>query len=61
MLALRLKPDLEKRLATLAEKTVRTKTFYDVKAIEQQLDDMNGLPKVKKRTRLMRFSAECLR
>ena len=40
MLALRLKPDLEKRLATLAEKTGRTKTFYAVKAIEQQLDDM---------------------
>lgn len=40
MLALRLKPELEKRLTTLAEKTGRTKTFYAVKAIEQQLDDM---------------------
>ena len=40
MLALRLKPELEKRLTMLAEKTGRTKTFYAVKAIEQQLDDM---------------------
>ena len=40
MLALRLKPELENRLANLAEKTGRTKTFYAIKAIEQQLDDM---------------------
>ncbi|MGI5101813.1 type II toxin-antitoxin system RelB family antitoxin [Treponema vincentii] len=40
MLALRLKPELENRLANLAKKTGRTKTFYAIKAIEQQLDDM---------------------
>ena len=40
MLALRLKPELENRLANLAIKTGRTKTFYAIKAIEQQLDDM---------------------
>ena len=40
MLALRLKPELEKRLTNLAAKTGRTKTFYDTKAIEQQLDEM---------------------
>ncbi len=40
MLALRLKPELENRLAALALKTGRTKTFYATKAIEQQLDDM---------------------
>ena len=40
MLALRLKLELEKRLTMLAEKIGRTKTFYAVKAIEQQLDDM---------------------
>lgn len=40
MLALRLKPELETRLAILAHKTGRTKTFYATKAIEQQLDDM---------------------
>lgn len=40
MLALRLKPELENRLANLAQKTGRTKTFYATKAIEQQLDEM---------------------
>ena len=40
MLALRLKPELEARLAYLALKTGRTKTFYATKAIEQQLDDI---------------------
>ncbi len=40
MLALRLKPELENRLAVLASKTGRTKTFYATKAIEQQIDDM---------------------
>ena len=40
MLALRLKPELENRLAKLALKTGRTKTFYAIKAIEQQLDEM---------------------
>lgn len=40
MLALRLKLELENRLANLALKTGRTKTFYATKAIEQQLDEM---------------------
>jgi RHH-type transcriptional regulator, rel operon repressor / antitoxin RelB len=40
MLALRLKPEIETRLADLALKTGRTKTFYATKAIEQQIDDM---------------------
>lgn len=40
MLALRLKPEVEKRLSDLALKTGRTKTFYATKAIEQQIDDM---------------------
>ncbi|MCF0124569.1 MAG: TraY domain-containing protein, partial [Clostridia bacterium] len=40
MLALRLKPEIENRLTTLALKTGRTKTFYATKAIEQQLDEM---------------------
>ena len=40
MLAIRLKPDLEKRLAALAEKTGRTKTFYAREAIEQHIEDM---------------------
>ncbi|MBQ7612905.1 MAG: TraY domain-containing protein [Spirochaetaceae bacterium] len=40
MLRLRLKPELENRLAELAAKTGRTKTFYAIQAIEQQLDDI---------------------
>ena len=40
MLAIRLKPDLEKRLASLAKKTGRTKTFYAREAIEQHLEDL---------------------
>jgi RHH-type transcriptional regulator, rel operon repressor / antitoxin RelB len=40
MLAIRLQPDLEKRLARLAERTGRTKTFYAREAIEQHLEDL---------------------
>ena len=40
MLAIRLKPDLEERLASLAKKTGRTKTFYAREAIEQHLADL---------------------
>ena len=43
MLALRLKPETEKRLELLALKTGRTKTFYATKAIEQQIDDMEDV------------------
>lgn len=40
MLAIRLQPDLEERLAALARKTGRTKTFYVREAIEQHLEDL---------------------
>jgi RHH-type rel operon transcriptional repressor/antitoxin RelB len=40
MLAIRLKADLEKRLADLAKKTGRTKTFYAREAIERHLGDL---------------------
>jgi RHH-type transcriptional regulator, rel operon repressor / antitoxin RelB len=40
MLALRLNLETEARLANLAKKTGRTKTFYATRAIEQQIDDM---------------------
>jgi len=40
MLAIRLQPDLEERLAKLAKKTGRTKTFYAREAIEQHLEDL---------------------
>lgn len=40
MLAIRLKPEIEKRLADLAKKTGRTKTFYARQAIIQHLEDL---------------------
>ena len=40
MLAIRLNPELEERLARLAAKTGRTKTFYAREAIEQHLEDL---------------------
>lgn len=40
MLAIRLPEDIEKRLAQLAAKTGRTKTFYAKEAILEHLDDM---------------------
>ena len=40
MLAIRLPKDIESRLATLAAKTGRTKTFYAKEAILEYMDDM---------------------
>ena len=40
MLSLRLSDDIEARLAQLAEKTGRTKTFYAREAINRYLDEM---------------------
>lgn len=40
MLAVRLDDELEKRLAALAARTGRTKTFYAREAIETHLDDL---------------------
>jgi RHH-type rel operon transcriptional repressor/antitoxin RelB len=40
MLALRLEPETEERLAALAERTGRTKTWYARTAIEAYLDEM---------------------
>lgn len=40
MLAVRLNPEIERRLEALAERTGRTKTFYARKAIETHLDDL---------------------
>lgn len=40
MLAIRLPEDLEKRLADLARRTGRTKTFYAREAIERHLGDL---------------------
>ncbi len=43
MLALRLPPDLEKRLDDLARKTGRTKSFYARQAIIEYLDDLEDI------------------
>ena len=43
MLALRLPPDIEARLAELARRTGRTKSFYAREAILAHLDDLEDL------------------
>jgi RHH-type rel operon transcriptional repressor/antitoxin RelB len=40
MLALRLPPDIEKRLDMLAKKTGRTKSFYAREAILRHIEDL---------------------
>ena len=40
MLAIRLDPEIENRLALLAKKTGRTKTFYAREAILEHLEDL---------------------
>ena len=43
MLALRLPPDIEARLAELAKRTGRTKSFYAREAILHHLDELEDL------------------
>ena len=43
MLAIRLSAEIEERLAALAERTGRTKTFYAREAIEKHIDDLEDL------------------
>jgi len=43
MLAIRLDPEIEERLARLAEKTGRTKTFYAREAILEHLEDLEDV------------------
>jgi len=43
MLAIRLDPDIENRLARLAKKTGRTKTFYAREAILEHLEDLEDI------------------
>jgi RHH-type rel operon transcriptional repressor/antitoxin RelB len=43
MLAIRLPESIEKRLARLAKKTGRTKTYYAREAILQYLDDLEDI------------------
>lgn len=42
-LSIRLDPDLDARLAQLAKKTGRTKSFYVRQAIEEQIQDLEDL------------------
>ncbi|MGO9683370.1 MAG: TraY domain-containing protein [Beijerinckiaceae bacterium] len=49
MLALRLPPELEKRLDELARKTGRTKSYYARKAIVEMLEDLEDLEFAKAR------------
>jgi RHH-type rel operon transcriptional repressor/antitoxin RelB len=39
MLAIRIKPDIQKRLCDLSDKTGRTKSFYVQQALQEFLDD----------------------
>ena len=43
MLAIRLDPEIEKRLDVLAKKTGRTKTFYAREAILQHLENLEDI------------------
>jgi RHH-type rel operon transcriptional repressor/antitoxin RelB len=43
MLAIRLSPDIEKRLENLAKKTGRTKTFYARAAIVEYIEDLEDI------------------
>jgi RHH-type rel operon transcriptional repressor/antitoxin RelB len=51
MLALRLPAGIEKRLAALAKKTGRTKTFYAREAILRHLEDLEDYHLARKRLR----------
>ena len=51
MLALRLPPTLEKRLARLAKKTGRTKSFYAREAILRHLEDIEDYHLAQRRLR----------
>ena len=49
MLAIRLPENIEKRLARLAKRTGRTKTYYAREAILQHLDDLEDIYLAEKR------------
>jgi RHH-type rel operon transcriptional repressor/antitoxin RelB len=62
MLTLRLPAEIEKRLAALAEKTGRTKSFYARQAIVRHLDDLEDyhLARARLGRRAARVSLEAL-
>jgi RHH-type rel operon transcriptional repressor/antitoxin RelB len=49
MLAIRLTPDIEKRLDRLAKRTGRTKTYYAREAILKHLEDLEDVYDAEKR------------
>jgi RHH-type rel operon transcriptional repressor/antitoxin RelB len=49
MLAIRLPPEIEKRLEDLAKKTGRTKTFYARAAITEYIEDLEDIYLAEKR------------
>lgn len=49
MLSVRLSPDMEQRLKTLAKETDRPKSFYVREAIERSLDDIEDIYLAEKR------------
>ncbi|MDF0541798.1 TraY domain-containing protein [Sphingobium sp. H39-3-25] len=51
MLAVRLTPEMERRLEALAARTGRTKTFYAREAIEAHLDDLEDFYLAEERMR----------
>ena len=51
MLALRLPPEIEKRLEKLARLTGRTKSFYAREAIERHLEDLEDFHLAQRRLR----------
>ncbi len=51
MLALRLPPDIEKRLDDLAKRTGRTKSYHARRAILEHLDDMEDIAIAEERLR----------
>ncbi len=62
MLALRLPPEIEKRLDTLAKKTGRTKSFYAREAILRHIEDLEDYHLARRRLgrRAPRVSLEAL-
>lgn len=53
MIAIRLTPEMEKRLDELARKTGRTKTYYVREAIVNYLDEMEDIYLAEKRLRAL--------
>ena len=58
MLAIRLPPDIEKRLSSIAKRTGRTKTFYAREAILNHIEDLEDAYLADKRIAQFEASGE---